>query len=531
LLLPCIARAQPSTHHAIVIGVNQPANQGLTALEFADDDAINNCLLLTDLGASPQLFTEAVGITHWKLPKPSSGQTSGCATPGLASYDVVVKAIQDLVKSIKESGRTDHVVYFWFSGHGDGNALFLADNPLTAAMLRQTLLEPTRGLATVHLILDACHIQAFREALELAKTPHVGAFFAQTTKKEVHEFSDVEAGVLSYELRAALRNAADVTGDQQVSYLEAEAFVWAANMGVDEEDAQMHPAAYPPHKNTSFPLADWSHAVAVSGATVPVNVPLDAETRFRIVDARGVRVLEARRGLEPVGTPALPLFVPRGATLRVERQDPDGGWSEALPDASTAASVEWRQLTWSKKDGKPRDALGASLRRGMFMRPYSKAYYDTHLGYRKEADSNPTGEFRASRDVKSMEPPALDRQGPALWPYLALSAGAAAGLTTGIIFHTRADDANQRVVDVCGTATKGSCVVSSETQRQSLLSDQDQARRDQNIARVGFVIAGASAAAGIALFVVQRSTASESSAMLVPSLTPQVQALSLVGGF
>jgi hypothetical protein len=523
LLWPCIARAQISNRHAIVIGVNQAANQNLTALDFADDDAINNCLLLTDLGASPQLFTEAVGITQWKLPKPHQGQANGCAAPGLASYDVVVKAIQDLVKSIKESGRTDHVVYLWFSGHGDGNALFLEDKPLTAALLRQILIEPTRGLATVHLILDACHIHAFGKALTLAKNPHVGAFFAQTTTKEVHELSEIEAGVLSYELRAALRNAADATGDQQVSYVEAEAFVWAANVGVDDEKAQMHPAAYPPYKNMSFPLANWSHAVAVSGATVPVNVPLDAETRLRIIDARGVRVLESRRGPEPSGTPPLPLFVPRGAKLRIDRLDPDGGWSEAFPDVSAAASVDWRQLSWTKKDGKARDALGESLKRGMFMRPYSKAFYEAHLSYRQAPDSDPTGDFRSSRTARA--------PGPTLWPYLALSAGAAAGLTTGIVFQIRADNANQRVVDVCGPATSGSCLVSSEAQRQRLHADQDQARSDLNVSRVGFGLAGASAAAGFVLFILQPSEASQGTAVLVPSLTPHAQSLSLVGGF
>ena len=79
----------------------------------------------------------------------------------------------------------------------------------------------------------------------------------------MHEYSALEAGIFSYELRAALRNAADATGDRKESYREAEAFVWAANAGVESVDARMYGQAYLPRGGEDQVLADaFSAAIA-----------------------------------------------------------------------------------------------------------------------------------------------------------------------------------------------------------------------------------------------------------------------------
>src|SRR5207302_8747688 len=101
------------------------------------------------------------------------------------------------------------------------------------------------------LIVDACYsyfltlergpggsrhdIPGFAQFGGLAKRENVGLLLSTSSARESHEWSGVESGVFSHEVRSGLYGAADADGDGVVTYPEMVAFIERANAAIPGE--------------------------------------------------------------------------------------------------------------------------------------------------------------------------------------------------------------------------------------------------------------------------------------------------------
>jgi hypothetical protein len=69
-----------------------------------------------------------------------------------------------------------------------------------------------------------------------ARHPEVGLFLSTNSDEEVFEWSELESGVFSHEVRSGLTGAADVNLDGTVTYAELAGFVAHANRGIVREN-------------------------------------------------------------------------------------------------------------------------------------------------------------------------------------------------------------------------------------------------------------------------------------------------------
>jgi hypothetical protein len=521
--------------YAIVIGSNKAGGQPLDDLHFADDDALNNCELLAELGMAVTVFTTRDRATRARRQRKPHAFAEQCSYPREPFTQSVEEQLKSLVQEVRSAPKgTRNIILLWFSGHGNGSSLFLQNGPLTTGRLRQLLLEPTQGYAEVHLILDSCHarkfvvgrgdrsqkldpamekqVRAYPKGLNLSVNSHVGALIATTEFNKVHEYSPLEAGILSYELRAAFRNAADATGDWRVTYREAEAFVWAANAAVESVDARMYGQAFLPGGEDKV-LVDWSDTTARGLPHVSMTVSAAEQVRFRILDSRGVPVLETHKGREDDPTRTTNVFLPANQQYDIDILGSEG---QRL-DRRTLAALPPGQVTFAAL---PRGAIGkaarsgeieGSLEKGLFQRPYDARLFDDYRRFRQDS---PEAAWLASRDVPEIDVDEGGGVGP--WPYVFGGVGAAA-LGTGVAFNLLAHDENDKAEDLCNGSTSGVCTVGSVAERRMLQDHIDTAKRHRAVSYVSFGVAGAALVGGAVIFVTQRMNQPDQRAWVAPS--------------
>ncbi|MEO0815008.1 MAG: hypothetical protein AAFY60_19265, partial [Myxococcota bacterium] len=196
--------------------------------------------------------------------------------------------------------------YFVFAGHGQvrdtgqGEIQFL-DGALTRAELYRDVIEPSPA-AFNHLIIDACNayfmvaargataagdyrslVRSFVAQESLDRFPNTGVLVSTVGDAEVHEWSKIQSGVFTHQLRSALSGAADADRDGRVDYNEVEAFLAAANGKVEDPRARVNVFARAPALNART-------AIFSPQSTLPkIEVPRLWSGRFNVEDDRGVR--------------------------------------------------------------------------------------------------------------------------------------------------------------------------------------------------------------------------------------------------
>ncbi|MFY0583397.1 hypothetical protein ACN28S_62035 [Cystobacter fuscus] len=210
------------------------------------------------------------------------------------------------------------VLYFIFTGHGQRGAagegaVSLLDGAFTRTDLYNQVLAPSRA-SLIHLIVDACdsyffvhsrgalpmapaRFEAVRERLamrELARYPHVGAVLSTSREQESHEWSAIRSGVFSHQVLSALAGAADVNADGRVEYSELQAFIAAANQGVDDVRGRLEVSIQPPALDRAAPLVDLSQRTGLGFLLLAPGL----EGRVWVEDTRGIRVAELNKERE-----------------------------------------------------------------------------------------------------------------------------------------------------------------------------------------------------------------------------------------
>jgi hypothetical protein len=235
---------------ALIVTNNRSLALHRPDLQYADDDGARyyrtmstaapaqNIRLLTRFDASSRkLYPE--------LAKVSSPPTIKNVTAAVA------RLAREINEAKKRGAKTRF--YFVFAGHGDvedgRGYLEMSDGRFGPDQLESVVEQIDADIE--HLILDSCNsffmiaprgpggrVWATPEDLSggfVERHPNVGLALSTSAAAQTFEWSEIQSGIFSHEIRSALTGAADVDGDGHISYGEIEAFIHVANKQLKNE--------------------------------------------------------------------------------------------------------------------------------------------------------------------------------------------------------------------------------------------------------------------------------------------------------
>lgn len=367
----CVA-AQPvpsRASFALAIGTNAAPSSQVGPLRFADDDAIANAKLTTELGAKTLLLVETDADTralHPELQAPP---------PTLEAVRQAFAKLGESLKAAKADGQATELFVF-YGGHGDvengeGYVALSSGDRLWRRQLVELVREANADVT--HVVVDACksYFLALGRGPGGVRTPRsaplvldetelpasVGLVLSTSSASDSHEWEAYQGGIFSHEVRSALRGAADVDGDGAVTYRELQAFVWAAN--ADIANRRFRPDVF-----TRAPEGA-TELVRLPGAST-LNLGPAAAEHLYVEDANGTRLadfhLAAGQRLALV-VPMGKLFL-RAATRAVEWVLPENRplrLAELLARPTQSARRGAEHQAFEKLFGRPFDVVSLEL--------------------------------------------------------------------------------------------------------------------------------------------------------------------------
>ncbi len=370
-----------STGFALVVTNNRSLTLARPDLQYADDDGAKYAGLFAEQFGPEQvqLLTDFDPPSRALYPDWNSRATS----PTRQNLDAAVARLADSLAQASGRGeRTD--LYLVFAGHGDVDHgqgyLALADGRLTARELDEAVVAKLPA-TRVHLVLDSCNSyfmlnprksggvrwEARPEVIGLLeKHDNVGAIISTSAEAVTYEWSELQSGIFSYELRSGLRGGADADGNGVVSYAELAAFVDVANEAVVNDLYRPKVLARGPAKNGAEAF------LRQQGATRSYTVDAAGARRLTLRDAQGVRLLDLNK---EDGT-AVRLSLPTQPVGVYERTSVDGRANVVFSEYDATSS------------GTPSSSLGAApalAARGEA--PVFAALFDKPFGRRALADA------------------------------------------------------------------------------------------------------------------------------------------------
>jgi len=373
LLLHCERSVWAKPHaverFAIVIGNNLPLTPSSPKLRYADDDAVSTQLLLLDAGVDSLLLASPDADTQRMF-----SQVKAFAAPTSEALERAFAGLSTRMRTALARGSEVDFLFF-YSGHGEvdqGEGFVLLDNArLTRSLLFSLLLRSpaTRN----HVFIDAC--KSFYIAFERGpggqretysgsqlvqsvpgRLDNTGFVLSTSSDRDSHEWERFQGGVLSHELRSALRGAADTNLDRQISYAEIGAFLRSANESIPNPSFRPDFLVRAPAGNLRQAVLGWSASHAV------LSFRPGTWGHFYIETARGDRLLDAH----PAATQALLLWLPDERPLFVRQND---GRAESVVNG--ARSVEVSALEPGEPALARRGALSLALDR-LFEQPFGE---------------------------------------------------------------------------------------------------------------------------------------------------------------
>ncbi len=311
---------------AIVIGNNRSENSDVPDLRYADDDAIATHTLLTEAGVESLLLVRPDTESHRMHP--------ALAPAGAPRADDLDRALSLLSAHMRaQTARGDTVeLLFFYSGHGDvehgEGYVLLEDRRFTRTMLYELLAHSPA--ARNHVFIDACksfflafdkgpggqrepYGRSFVEDAVPAHLRNTGFVLSTSSGRDSHEWERYQAGILSHELRSALRGAADTDRDGRVTYAELGAFLVVANQAITNAKYRPDFTVRPPQQDLQQEVLRWNPAgtataLRIEGATIG---------HVYVETASGERLLDAH----PAPEQRLLLHIPRARPLFVRQSD------------------------------------------------------------------------------------------------------------------------------------------------------------------------------------------------------------------
>lgn len=307
---------------AIVIGNNLPESAEMPALRYADDDAVATHRLLREAGVETMLLVRLDEDSRRLHPEISID-----GPPSAVDLQRAYATLASRIRKLRARGVSADLFVF-YSGHGDVEAgegyVRLEDERLTRSSLYALLADSPA--AHNHVFIDACKSYflafekgpggtrepyaeaAFKPAMIPARLASTGFVLSTSSERDSHEWERYQAGILSHELRSALRGAADADQNGRVTYAELGAFLAAANQGITNALFRPDFLVRPPDADLGSEVLRWH------GDTDTVKVDGTDLGHLYVETASGERVLDVHPA--PSTTLTLHLPSPRPLFLR-----------------------------------------------------------------------------------------------------------------------------------------------------------------------------------------------------------------------
>lgn len=312
------ARAEVA-RFALVIGNNQPPGPTASSLRYADDDAVAMHRLLVQAGVDSRLLV--------RLDRDSRRLHGPIQAFGAPRATDLRRAVAELSAAIARSKQrsAESELLIFYSGHGDIDAgegfVMLEDQRLTRSRLFE-LLKASKATRN-HVFIDACrsyflvfergpggqrrrYSGAPPDAGIPAHLANTGFVLSTSSDRESHEWERFQGGILSHELRSALRGAADTNLDSAIDYAELGAFLTTANRSIENPRFRPSFTVRPPAGNLRQSVLAWR-------GTAPLSSNRSDLGHFYLEVARGERILDAH----PARGQVLRLWPPRERPLFV----------------------------------------------------------------------------------------------------------------------------------------------------------------------------------------------------------------------
>ncbi len=382
-LLPALLAAAGSPArpqvYALVVGNNRPVDEGTVELHYADDDALALQALLLDAGVRSLLLT--------RLDRETAALHSADRVdpPTVTNLKAAWRRLRD--DMLAAAGRGEAVEFlFFFSGHGEVSfgegSLSLEEGALTRAGL-QEMLESSPARRN-HVIIDACkaYFAVLGKGPGGTRAPYrtvpgdgvfarTGFLLSTSSDGDSHEWERYQAGVFSFEVRAALRGSADANGDGVLTYAELGGFLTLANAGLSPRFRPDFLVAPPGGRAADLdePLLRWP------AQTAALEVDGSAQHLY-VESSSGQRLLELHRA----ASQRLLLHLPKERPLFVRSADEREEWLLDAPGDAQLSMLVLSSPAVSKKG-----ALQIAFR-NLFAKPFdlaaveafSKDYWQRH---------------------------------------------------------------------------------------------------------------------------------------------------------
>lgn len=408
---PAPAAVKP---YVVVVGNNQSVQNGVAALQYADDDAARYFEFFRPQAARASLLTVMDRDTqrvHKDLP--------GLArSPTRANLFATLRGFNAWMAQDKTRG-DEPILYLVFVGHGHVGAggqgyVSLLDGPISGDDLVTEVVAKSEA-AFNHLIFDACNsyllvanrgegaedtgpdakdaIRRHLGARTLARHPNTGVIMSTSQAKETHEWSVFQGGVFSQLVRSAAAGAADVNADGRIEYSELEAFLAAANLAVDDPRARIEAYVQPPELDRNRPVID----LAEGGFKNFLRLPAAFAGRFHLEDGRGVRYLDGNKTAETDVYVALV----GGPAFHLRR-----GEQEAAFAVGPGGTVDAEALDFAASAQAARGSVAEAFRDLLLQVPYGPGFYQ---GFIARTSATPARRAERQFPPSGLEPRAMDQ--------------------------------------------------------------------------------------------------------------------------
>jgi hypothetical protein len=377
-----------SKSFALVVTNNRSSTLALPDLRYADDDGARYYRLFRSIAEEKNVvllttFDRATAAAYPDL-------VGTARAPTRAAVEQAVAQLAAAVRTAQQNGDKT-TFYFVYAGHGEvengRGYIDLEDGRLDGQFIENVIIERLPA-DTKHILLDSCNsffVMNPRKpggrrwatpkdmALGFAKRyPEVGLFLSTNSDAEVFEWSELESGVFSHEVRSGLSGAADVDGDGKVSYSELAGFVNQANAGIVRESLR-------PHIYQRGPNGDSSAALfAPSQATGRRLALPDEATRLWIKSDTGERLLDLHKEKGPM-TVVLPAPANQGVSIYVERPAATQADRPMVAEHDAPAGEDDIRLAEVSSSKPAALARGDRLFSSLFATPYGPVAYRSFL--------------------------------------------------------------------------------------------------------------------------------------------------------
>jgi hypothetical protein len=373
---------------ALVVTNNRSTTLTLPDLQYADDDGARYYRMFRSVANEDSVFL----LTTFDRSSAASypDLVASVRPPTQATIEEAVGKLANAAEAARRNGDST-IFYFVYAGHGDVDQgrgyLDLEDDRIDGQFIERAIIEKIPA-DTKHVVLDSCNsffVMNPRKpggrrwatpkdmALGFAKRhPEVGMFLSTNSDAEVFEWSELESGVFSHEVRSGLSGAADVDRDGVISYTELAGFVEKANAHIVRDNLRPHIYFRGPNGESKAALFSPSQAV---GRRLVLG---EGVMRLWIKSATGERLLDLHKEKEPM-TVVLPGPVNQQVSIHVQQPiSPDSKRPVVIEHIPPAGDGEIRLAELASQ--KPRViARGDHLFASLFATPYGQVAYQAFL--------------------------------------------------------------------------------------------------------------------------------------------------------